>query len=154
MEAIRGLCTFLVDRRVMALDVGIVSEVVTVDSTIPVPMAPPFVRGLFNLRGSPIVLIDLNEALELGPARPKSSNTALVVKREDLVVAFSVDRIAAILFPDRGTVTEVEADEHPAVAWFFAPDDAPFPGVVTVLDSDHLVDRLQELRLRKEGSAA
>jgi chemotaxis signal transduction protein len=151
MEATHGLCTFVVDRRLLALDVDVVAEVVTVDATIPVPMSPPFVRGLFNLRGSPILLVDLNDVLELGPSRGKKSSTALVVKRDDLIVAFPVDRMTAVLPADRGKYTDVQANEHPAVACFFTPDEAPVNGTVTVLDSEHLMGRLQTLRLRREA---
>jgi purine-binding chemotaxis protein CheW len=147
-----GLCTFVVDRRLLALDVAIVAEVVNVDATIPVPKSPSFVRGMFNLRGMPIVLVDLNEILQLGSGRTGASPTALVVKRDDLTVAFSVDRMAAVLPRDRGTITEVQADEHPAVSCFFAPDDESVKGVVTVLDPEHLVGRLQTLRMRKDAA--
>ena len=61
-----GLCAFWLAGRCLGLDVRWVGEVVALEAMTRVPSARPAVRGLFNLRGEPIVVIDLSELLDLG----------------------------------------------------------------------------------------
>lgn len=47
----QGLCTFWLHNRCFAVDISLVREVVNVDSVVAVPLSPPALLGLFNLRG-------------------------------------------------------------------------------------------------------
>jgi purine-binding chemotaxis protein CheW len=149
----RGLCAFTMGERLFAIDVALVSEVVKVESAIPVPRSPSFVLGLFGLRGAPIALLDLEEILGIGePQGQKAVNTALVVKHDDLVVAFAIDRLEAVVTPDRGVESPADASDHPAVSHFVTLDDAPNARVLTILDAEFLLHRLDAVRLRKESA--
>src|SRR6185295_6776910 len=67
------LCAFWLGQQCFAISADIVSEVVSVESFTPVPLAPAAVVGLFNLRGTPVALVDLVRALTLagtGDAEP------------------------------------------------------------------------------------
>ena len=64
-------------------------------STVPVPLAPEFVRGLFNLRGQVVPFLDLSSfvgAVRSGPAIDR----ALVVESGDFRFATNVDRIDTV----------------------------------------------------------
>ena len=52
----RNVCAFWLRQRCFALDVALVGEVVSVDVLIRVPLSRPSVRGIFNLRGTPVPL--------------------------------------------------------------------------------------------------
>src|SRR6185295_1390429 len=54
-----NLCAFWLGEHCYGLQTALVGEVVTVEALTPVPLAPPPVRGLFNLRGAPVALVDL-----------------------------------------------------------------------------------------------
>ncbi len=53
------LVTFLIKKSQYAISAKYVSNMVAVPATRPVPHAPPYVRGLINLRGKVLPLIDL-----------------------------------------------------------------------------------------------
>ncbi|HEY5955565.1 MAG TPA: chemotaxis protein CheW, partial [Polyangiaceae bacterium] len=53
-KARRTVCAFWIRDRCFGLDTSMVAEVVSIDVHIPVPLAPPAVQGIFNLRGEPL----------------------------------------------------------------------------------------------------
>jgi chemotaxis signal transduction protein len=146
----RGLCTFWLSQRLFGLDVALVGEVVTVETVIPVPGSPPFVRGLFSLRGTPLTLLDLGRVLGLEETGTTADRTiALVVRHDEMVVAFAVDQMEGVVPPERGSVTAPTVDEHPAIASFLMLDDAS-GRVVTVFEQAYVLERLEAARFLKE----
>jgi purine-binding chemotaxis protein CheW len=100
-------CTFFLDGLRFGVDVQKVQEVVLYQEMTRVPLAPPTVRGLLNLRGQIVTGIELRRRLDL-PERPDGPLPMNVVLRgEDSPVSFLVD--------DIGEVVEVAAGawEHP-----------------------------------------
>ncbi len=70
--------TFLVNDTVHGIDLDHVKEIIEYDVLTQVPLAPPFIRGVFNLRGSVLPVIDL--AVRLGkPAQPPGKQTCFVL---------------------------------------------------------------------------
>ena len=101
------LSTFSVDRYEFGVEVAIVQEVLRYQEMTRVPLAPPSVGGLINLRGQVIPAIDLRHRLGL-PARPADSLPMnVVVRSDDGAVSLLVDRI--------GEVVDVACEdfEHP-----------------------------------------
>jgi purine-binding chemotaxis protein CheW len=98
----RQFCSFFLDGLRFGVDVQKVQEVVPYQEMTRVPLAPPTVRGLLNLRGQIVTGIDLRRRLGL-PERPDGRLPMNVVLRgEDSPVSFLVD--------DIGEVIEVAAD--------------------------------------------
>lgn len=148
----RGVCTFWLGKRHFGLDVSLVGEVVTIDTVTRVPMSPEPLRGLFNLRGAPVALLDLGPVLGLPDTHAAAVDTlsALVVRDDDLLVAFVIDRMEAVVPAGRGVMTDAAADDHPAVRGFLE-----LPGVanaVTVLDPGALLERLEAVRFVKRDT--
>jgi purine-binding chemotaxis protein CheW len=105
----RLFCSFFLDGLRFGVDVHKVQEIVPYQEMTRVPLAPPTVRGLLNLRGQIVTGIDLRRRLEL-PDRPAGSEPINVVLRgEDSPLSFLVDQI--------GEVIEVSAD-----SWERPPD--------------------------------
>jgi purine-binding chemotaxis protein CheW len=139
----QSLCTFWLGARCFGLDVALVGEVVTVDSLTPVPKAHEALRGLFNLRGTPVPLVDAAQVLALAEGVDAKQTHALVLRRGDLVVALGIDRMEAVVEGGRGSFTPpAGADEHPVVQGFLEHDDR----VVTVIAPEALMERLERLR--------
>jgi purine-binding chemotaxis protein CheW len=62
-------CTFFVNGQFFGVEVLNVQEVLRYQQMTSVPLAPPTVQGLINLRGQIVTAIDLRRRLDL-PARP------------------------------------------------------------------------------------
>jgi purine-binding chemotaxis protein CheW len=145
----RSLCAFWLGERCFALETSYVGEVVTVEDHIALPLAPPAVRGIFNLRGEPVPLVATEEALGLGlPARPRAKHpSALVLREAELVVGLIVDRMQGVLALDRGELSAVaSAVDDPGLLGFLELGRDEARTVVSVLSPAHLIERLSALR--------
>jgi purine-binding chemotaxis protein CheW len=70
--------TFKLDEEIFALDVAKVREILEESSITKVPQTPEFMRGVINLRGSVVPVIDLR--LKFGMSRTeKTVNTCIIV---------------------------------------------------------------------------
>jgi purine-binding chemotaxis protein CheW len=98
----RQFCSFFLDGLRFGVDVQKVQEVVPYQEMTRVPLAPPTVRGLLNLRGQIITGIDLRRRLELADRPVDRLPMNVVLRGEDCPVSFLVDEI--------GEVIEVDAD--------------------------------------------
>lgn len=96
-------CTFWVGNLFLGIEVEKIQEVLRVEQLTPVPLAPPKVSGLINLRGQIVTAIDLRREF-LGEAdhRPLDRAMHLILAEETGAVSFVVDRV--------GDVVEVSAD--------------------------------------------
>lgn len=110
----RQFCTFFLDGLRFGVDVQKVQEVVPYQEMTRVPLAPPTVRGLLNLRGQIVTGIDLRRRLELPEQAAGSLPINVVLRGEDSPVSFLVDAI--------GEVIEVAAG-----AWERLPDTLQGP---------------------------
>jgi purine-binding chemotaxis protein CheW len=81
-EAIQYL-TFKLDEEVFALDVAKVREILEYTGITKVPQTPDFMRGVINLRGSVVPVIDLR--LKFGmSATERTVNTCIIVVEVEL----------------------------------------------------------------------
>jgi purine-binding chemotaxis protein CheW len=80
MAAEHQYCTFYLDRHYFGLDVLKVQEIIRYQEMTRVPLAPPEVRGLINLRGQIVTAVDLRRRLELSE-RPADQLPVNVVVR-------------------------------------------------------------------------
>ena len=93
----RQLCTFRLDGHWFGIDVRQVQEVIRNQRMTRVPLAPPVVRGLINLRGQIVTALDLRRRLDL-PDRPADRVPVnVVVTTNDGAVSLLVDEIGDVL---------------------------------------------------------
>lgn len=91
------LCTFIVDDQFFGVDVHWVQEVIRYQVMTRVPLAPPAVSGLINLRGQIVTAIDLRKRLRL-PDRPADRLPMNVIVRSDEgAISLLVDQIGDVL---------------------------------------------------------
>jgi purine-binding chemotaxis protein CheW len=150
-DADLSCCTFQIGGQLFGLDVGAVGEVFQVERVVRVPLAPPGVLGLTNLRGAAIAVVDLAAVLGLqvgGDGAPiDGRGPALVVRLQGMRFAASIDLVDSV-FPVRSNAIK-ESDavgEHPAIAGFLPLADGR---VVSVVDTVVLAEHVQRLRLRQ-----
>jgi len=121
--------TFHLGEGLYGIEVLRVQEVLTEQRLTRVPLAPPEVAGLVNLRGQVVTAVDLRRRLGLPPREEGEKSTDLVVRVGDEVVALLVDGI--------GDVVEVaEGDLEPP------PDTLSGPMAELITGACQLPDRL------------
>jgi len=90
------LCVFRRQERSFALPVAEVLEVLPAVELAPIPLAPPLVAGLFNLRGDLVPLLRLEALFGLEPRPPVRGEQYLVTRLGDSRMALWVDRVVDI----------------------------------------------------------
>jgi len=104
-----------------------------------VPHAPEAVRGVINLRGEIIAVVELAEKLHLGNFTKSDDNRIIIFKIEDLSVGFIVDEVVEVLtIPEENieNITQVSND----VAIDYILGIGKIRGkIVTLLNLDKLV---------------
>src|ERR1700722_16305845 len=90
-------CTFYLDGHYFGLDVLKVQEIIRYQEMTCVPLAPPVVRGLINLRGQIVTAIDLRRRLELRDRPSDQLPVNVVVQTEGGAVSLLVDEIGDVL---------------------------------------------------------
>src|ERR1700760_168969 len=90
-------CTFYVDGHYFGLDVLKVQEIIKYQELTRVPLAPPVVRGLINLRGQIVTAIDLRRRLDFPDRPPGQLPINVVVQTDDGAVSLLVDEIGDVL---------------------------------------------------------
>lgn len=96
-------CTFILDGLWFGIAVDRVQEVVRHLPHTPVPLAPPVVRGLMNLRGQIVTAIDLRRRLEFPDRDTDSLPMNVVIRTEDGLVSLLVDQIGDVVEVDPET---------------------------------------------------
>jgi purine-binding chemotaxis protein CheW len=142
-----SLCAFWLGNRCFGVDVGMVGEIVTAEASITIPMARPALRGLFNLRGTPVPLMQLGDVIGIEGVSAKENAVpiVLVIRSRDLLVGILIDRMEAVLAAGSGRFSTPESDENPIIRGFFEVAGTP-TRVVTVLDHAVLLERFDQLR--------
>src|SRR5215470_7385728 len=99
-------CLIRLGSALYAAEVRYAREVVVFDEYTQVPLAPPYLIGVANLRGRLVPLVDLRPLLGLEPARATRQAKALVVERDQLTAAFHIDDVVGLEPLDGLTVSE------------------------------------------------
>jgi len=143
------LCAFWIGERCFGVDTQLISEVVAVERVTFVPMVHPAVLGLFNLRGTPVALVDLSAVLSLPePAKTHGdARTALVFRTGELVFAVEVDRMEAVIPEGRGHYAPT-ADDGDSLIQGFLEITGRQSKAISVFDATRLVDRIRALKAR------
>ena len=130
---------FRVGASVFGCDTTNVQEIIPPRAATRLPGAPRYVRGLINIRGTIVTVLDL--AVRLGAAEePSTGGSILLVRYRDRVVGLSVDEVADVrpLDVERDDAAAAPAGSAGIVRGVASVDDVP----VVVLDLDALIQQV------------
>ena len=92
--------TFFVGDLLFGIPVEKVQEVAGFVEMTPVPLAPPKVRGLINLRGQIVTAIDLRNCLDLEGQPVGETPVNVILRMDDGYASLLVDRVGEIVEVD------------------------------------------------------
>jgi purine-binding chemotaxis protein CheW len=105
------LLTFRVGDHEYSVDIMSVREIRGWTHATSLPHAPPYVRGVINLRGTVLPVLDLALRLGLDDEGPGERNVIIVVDSEGRTVGLRVDAVSDIL-----TIPQAELQAPPDIA--------------------------------------
>jgi purine-binding chemotaxis protein CheW len=93
--------TFLLGKEVFAMDIRTVREIIQVGSMTTVPLMPAFVRGVINLRGAVVPVVDLQARFGRPPAEV-GKKTCIVIfdsvhQGERVELGLMVDAVSEVI---------------------------------------------------------
>lgn len=95
------LLSFRVADQEYCVDIMSVREIRGWTKATPLPYSPPHVRGVINLRGTVLPVVDLSARLGMDPINAVENNVIIVVCIEDEMVGLLVDAVSDILTVSR-----------------------------------------------------
>lgn len=112
------LLTFRVADQEYSLDIMSVREIRGWTRTTPMPHAPEYMRGVINLRGTVLPVMDLAKRLGLPSRETTDRNVIIVVKINGTMTGLLVDAVSDIVAmtdDDLQPPPELSSDPHMAV---------------------------------------
>jgi purine-binding chemotaxis protein CheW len=97
MNDSKQFCTFFVNGLFFGVEVLKVQEVIRYQEMTQVPLAPPTIQGLINLRGQIVTAIDLRRRLELEARASQELPMNVVVRSDDGAISLLVDEIGDVV---------------------------------------------------------
>ncbi len=93
----KELIAFRVGRQEFCIDVMVVREIRGWTEVTALPRVPAYVKGVMNLRGAVLPIIDLGMRLGMPGAEPTARHVIIVVQLEQRQVGVLVDAVSDIL---------------------------------------------------------
>jgi len=96
-EELLQLVVFELSGEEFGVDIMQVSEIIPVSKITRVPQAPECIKGLINLRGKIIVVIDLNRRLGFSSKERDSLSRIIIVEVRDTMIGMLVNSVSGVL---------------------------------------------------------
>lgn len=118
----------------LGIPVALIRDVLADQALTPVPLAPPAIAGLLNMRGRVVTAIDLRGRLGMAPRTPGANRYFVVVDQDGELYGLIVDTVGEVLSIPQDQLGQVPVTLDPdwrdlADAVYPAPD-----GLVVLID--------------------
>ena len=134
----KQVITFELDKEEYAAPILDLREILRIPPIIEVPGVPPFVKGIFNLRGQIVMVIDLEKRFALKREHPMEPRDAIIVEAGGAIFGVVVDEVTGVL---RVPVTSIK----PTPALVASKIHTDYLNGVIVLEESQSGERKEEL---------
>jgi purine-binding chemotaxis protein CheW len=144
--------TFEVNHELFALPMAAVREIIRMPDVVRLPLSPPTLLGVANLRGQVLPVVSLRRSFSM-EERAVDDATRVIVIEHGVMVGLTVDRVASVITVERERVESVSAVDSSIDARLLAGilKDVGDRGMAMILDLDVLV---RERRVAGDPSGA
>ncbi len=91
------LISFQIREQAFCVDLMAIREIRSWTQATPLPQSPDYIRGVVNLRGAVLPIVDLGARLGLGLTEPTARHAILVTEVAGRIVGLLVDGVSEIL---------------------------------------------------------
>ncbi|MDR1642638.1 MAG: chemotaxis protein CheW [Clostridiales bacterium] len=89
--------TFNIDSEEYGIGIAYVKEIIEIVPITRVPESPPYVEGIFNLRGDIIGVLDVRKRFGKSPKEHDEQTCIIVVEHKELVLGLIVDSVNEVM---------------------------------------------------------
>lgn len=115
-ENIERFLTFVSDNITFGVSTNRVIEIISTYMIRPLPMVPGYIKGIINLRGMVIPVIDLRMRMGKSPAEETASSCIIVLEIEDVTIGVLVDAVIQVLDIDLTKTTTIPVHDNQELA--------------------------------------
>ena len=115
-ENIERFLTFVSDNITFGVSTNRVIEIISTYMIRPLPMVPGYIKGIINLRGMVIPVIDLRMRMGKSPAEETASSHINVLEIEDVTIGVLVDAVIQVLDIDLTKTTTIPVHDNQELA--------------------------------------
>lgn len=109
-SSILELATFYVGKALCGIDILNIQEINKQTEVTAVPQSADYVRGVLNLRGRIVTVIDLGRKIGLDPIVESKDNRNIIVDSADEQIGLLVDRISDVMLADSNRIESPPAN--------------------------------------------
>ena len=146
MAKTQQFCTFFLQDQLFGVPVQSVQEVIRYQEMTRVPLVPPAIRGLINLRGQIVMAVDLRRRLGMDDRRPDSELPVnVVVRTPDGPVSLLADRVGGVVEVEEETFERPPATLAENLRRLIKGVLKLDSGLMHVLDTEATCGRLEQI---------
>ncbi len=103
----KDVVAFKLANQDFCIDINLVREIRGWSPTTILPHAPSYVKGVINLRGSVVTVVDLSERLGFGSSELSQRHVVIIALHENRVVGLLADLVSDIVTIDNEKIQAV-----------------------------------------------
>lgn len=92
--------TFYLEEEVYGVDIFDVKEIIAMMKTTAVPKTPKFIKGVMNLRGNIIPVVDMRLKFDMPEVEPQMYTAIVIITIEGKNIGFIVDKVEEVVNVD------------------------------------------------------
>jgi len=139
-ESLSEYVTAVIGGQLFGLPILRVQDVFAPDRVTGVPLAPPEIAGVLNLRGRIVTLIDMRRRLGLGERDGQAAGMAIGIETQSESYGLLIDEIGEVLKLDGNTREANPVNLDPRLARVSAGIHRLDGQLLVVLDIDRVLD--------------
>ena len=101
--------TFILGKEEYGIEILIVNEIISIIEITSIPNMPEYVKGVINLRGKVIPIVDLRSKFNMPPREYDKETCIIVVNLQDSFMGIAVDTVSEVL-----DIAEEDIDNPPS----------------------------------------
>jgi purine-binding chemotaxis protein CheW len=129
---------FRVDEMTCGMNILDIQEIKRIHAHAEVHRAPCYVRGLVNMRGHIVTLVDVGQRLGLPPRPVRKAAPAIVVALGDELVGLLVDEIDDVVTAEPGDIVPAPSNLGGVEGHFLSAVMRTEAGLVALVDKDRI----------------
>ena len=106
-EQLHHLVTFSLGREEYGVEISSVQEIIRATDITPVPGAPVHVRGVINLRGKIIPVVDLRSRFRMPPGEATDARRIIVIELNGKRLGMQVDAVSQVIKLSSAIIEEI-----------------------------------------------
>lgn len=131
---------FKLDSESYAIDISKVKTIEKVEDFTRIPNSAKYIKGVINLRGEVIPVIDLRSRLELEETIESDTSRVIITSSNDMVVGLLVDSSSEVIYFDNSDIDNPpnlnEKDEYSYIKGIGKKDDR----LILIIDLDKILN--------------